>query len=221
MRNQPPAKNERRSDAALNRSPKRSVGGRLKKALDAMIWANATDNEAAALEKAVGEARATIDEFNATARLSRVRLYIITGRIAPDDVEAVRAINSEISDLLEAMKDGIQNLDVKAVREAASRARNMGSMLTPEAAARIETAVATARSVARRIAKAGEQASMEVDRQAIARITEARTAFLDLDGAKEIATPQAEARSLDLFPIAPEAPASSPAAVPARAFEME
>ena len=157
------------------------------------------EDKAAALESAVAEARATIEAFNDGARLSRVQLYVITGRIAPDDVEAVRAINSEVAELMATMKDGIDALDVKAVREAASRAKGLGSMLTPAAAARVEDAVAAARSVARKITKAGETAALAIDKVTLARITDARTAFLDLDDAKEIQAPTVEGRALDLF----------------------
>lgn len=173
------------------------------------------DNAEDDLEAAIAAARQVAEDFNATARLSRVSVYVITGRIAPDDVEAVRAINSEVRDLLEDMKQGIKNLDVKAIREAANKARNLGAMLTPEAEARIKIAIEAARKSARQIAKAGEQAAQEVDRFAIRKITEQRTAFLDLDDAKEIARPVAEARALD---FAPARPVKTPKA-PTRAIE--
>jgi hypothetical protein len=154
------------------------------------------------LEKAIAAAREVAEEFNNKARLSRVTVYVITGRIAPDDVEAVRAINSEVRDLLAEMSEGIRNLDVKAVRDAAGRAKNLGSMLSPDAEARIQIAIEAARSAARKIVKAGEQAAQEIDRVAIKRITEARTAFLDLEDAREVATPQETSRALDLMPAA-------------------
>lgn len=176
------------------------------------------DNAEDDLEQAIADARKVADEFNVKARLSRVSVYVITGRIAPDDVEAVRAINSEVRDLLEDMKIGVRNLDVKAIREAANKARNLGAMLAPDAASRIQTAITAARSAARQIAKAGEQAEIQIDRRAVRLITEARTAFLDIDGEREIAAPKSEARSLDLEPVSnrPIKAASS-----ARALELE
>ena len=108
----------------------------------------------AELEAAIAEARQITDAFNAEAKLSRVSLYVITGRIAPDDVEAVRAINSEVRELLDDMREGLQNLDVKAVREAASKAKSIGAMLSPDAAARIQIAIEAARTSARRIVQA-------------------------------------------------------------------
>lgn len=152
------------------------------------------------LEKAIAEARTLAEEFNATARLTRVSVYVITGRIAPDDVEAVRAINSEIRDLLEDMQRGLKNLDVDAVRDAANKARNIGAMLSPDAAARVSSAIEVARSAARRIVKAGDQAASEIDRATLRRIEEARTAFLDLDSGSKVARPVVEGRALDLSP---------------------
>jgi hypothetical protein len=153
------------------------------------------------LDSALTEARRLAEEFNAVAKLTRVNVYVLVGRIVPDDLEALRAINSEARDLLTTMAEGIRTLDVTAVRDAADRARDIGRMLTPEAQARIGTAVEEARAAARKIVKAGEQAAKEIDEQSIRRITEARTAFLDTDPAAEIAAPVEEARALDLEPL--------------------
>jgi hypothetical protein len=152
------------------------------------------------LEKAISKARDIAGEFNKRAKRSRVYVYVLTGRIAPDDVEAMRAINSEVRELLTDMQQGIKNLDVKAIREAADTARGLGSMLTPEAATRVRSAIEAARGAARKIVKAGEQAAQEIDRRSIRAITEARTAFLDLDDAAEIAAPSVRGRALDLAP---------------------
>lgn len=175
------------------------------------------EDKAEELAKAVAEARAKADEFNKRAKITRISVYVITGRIAPDDVEAVRAINSEVRGLMEAMAAGVANLDVKAIREAADKAKSIGQMLTPDAQARIQVAVDLARDAAKRIRKAGEQAAQEVDKVAISRLTEARTAFLDLDDAGEVAVPEADARAVDFEPV-DVAPVQAPAAP---AFELE
>lgn len=155
------------------------------------------------LEAAIAQARQIADDFNATAKLSRINIYVITGRIAPDDVEAVRAINAEVRELMESMQTGLRNLDVKVVREAANKARGLSQMLQPEAQERIKLAIDTAREVARRIIKAGEQGAVEIDRAAIAKINEQRTAFLDLDAAPvEIGTVGGDSRAIDLSPEA-------------------
>jgi hypothetical protein len=156
-----------------------------------------------ALDKAIADARKVVEAFNATATLTNVNVYAIIGHIASDDVEAVRGISSEISDLLGRMEAGLKNLDVKAIRKAANEAKNVGQMLTPEAATRVQMAIDTARSAARKITKAGETAAAEIDLRAIRKVTEARTAFLDLGEAAEVAAPRQTARALDLTPSEP------------------
>jgi hypothetical protein len=171
-----------------------------------------------ALEAAIAAARKVAEEFNDSAALSRVSVYVITGRIAADDVEAVRAINSEVSGLLETMARGVSTLDVKTIRDAADRAKSVGAMLPAETAARMQVAIDAARSAARQIVKAGETAAQEIDTRAIRRITEARTAFLDLDdNGNDVAAPQETARGIDFEP----ASGSSVAAVAAPQFAME
>jgi hypothetical protein len=154
------------------------------------------------LDAAVKAAHKVVDDFNRTATLTRVSVYVMVGKIASDDVEAVKAINSEVSDLMNQMESGLRNLDVKSIREAAAKARGIGQMLSPEAAARITLAVEAAREAAKKMVKAGEQAAVEIDMRAIRSVTEARTAFLDLDEANEIAAPKQDARALDLTPAA-------------------
>lgn len=153
------------------------------------------------LEEAIKEAKQIVDEFNQSASLTRIGIYVLTGRIAADDVEAMRAINSEVRDLLSDMEDGLKRLDVKAVREAAQKARGLGSMLTADSQARIQIAIDAARASAKEIVRAGEQHAMEIDNLTIKRIAEQRTAFLDLDEAKEVAKPKAASRAVDLKPV--------------------
>jgi len=153
------------------------------------------------LERAIAEARRIAEEFNGNARLTRISVYVMIGRIAPDDVEAVKAINSEIRGLMQDMQDGLRNLDVKAVREAANAAKNVGAMLAPDAALRVQTAIELARASARQIVSAGEEAAGEIDLSAIRRIEEQRTAFLDLDEQTEIAAPRVSGRAVDLMPL--------------------
>ena len=143
---------------------------------------------------------------NSTAKLTRIRFYVLSGRIAPDDVEAVKAISGEVRDLLDLMQNGIRDLNVKAVRDAADRARSVSQMLAPNAQARVQEAVDIARATARQIVKAGEQVAQEVDLQAIRKINEARTAFLDLDQYRDVAAPEAEGRAVDLTPEVPVVP---------------
>jgi hypothetical protein len=154
--------------------------------------------DAADLDAAIIKARKLCEDFNRTAGVTRVKFYIMTGRVASDDLEAVKAINGEVRDLLADMTDGVKNLDAKVIREAAAKAKSIGAMLTPDAQARVEVAIKAAREQATKIIAAGEDAAVEIDKRTIRVLTEARTAFLDLDGADEIAQPAAEGRALDL-----------------------
>ena len=153
------------------------------------------------LDKAISEAEAVIDEFNRTATLTRAEVNVIVGHIASDDEQAMKRINREIVQLIERMREGVANMDVKVIRDAANKARDVGNMVTPEAQVRIQFAVDAARSVARGIVKAGEGAALEVDKLAIRKIMEQRTAFLDLSGPVETAAPDVQtARSIELAP---------------------
>lgn len=147
-------------------------------------------------------ARATADGFNSLARVTHLGVYVLCGRVAPDDVEAIRSINSEVRELMSDMEAGVSNLDAGAIRAAANRVRSLGEMLAPDAADKVRDAVAVARAAAKKIVKAGEQAAQEVDREAIRTIAAARTSFLDLDDAAEVEAPAEEsARELDLVPV--------------------
>lgn len=157
------------------------------------------DSDVKKLELALLQARKLAKEFNDTAKVSRVNVYIMTGRIAPDDAEAIRAINSEVADLIKTMENGLKGLDVKAVREAANKARAVGTMLTGNAAEKVNEAIAQARKAARRLVKAGEAAAVEVDYEVIKSLADARTAFLDVDTpVAEVAAPETEDRTLEV-----------------------
>ena len=167
------------------------------------------ENRAAELEAAINEARRIVDEFNRTAAYTRLGVYVISGRIAADDVEAVRAINSEVTELLATMEKGVAELDAGAIREAANKARNLGSMLTKDAAERVQVAIDAARTAARKITKAGEGAAIQIDQYVIQQITAARTAFIDLSEIAEVQAPEAAARPVE---FAPETDDDEPAA---------
>lgn len=159
-------------------------------------------DDAESLSVAILEARNLIEAYNRASRLTKVSLYVITGRIAESDRDAVAAINSEVRDLLGEMQSGIQNLDVKQIREAAGRAKQLGSMLTPEAQTRLQMAIDSVRSAARKIVKAGETAAGEIDRRTIRTIREARSAFLDIapedEPVSDVQAPVQAGRALDL-----------------------
>lgn len=158
------------------------------------------ESNAPRLEELVATARELADEFNSRARLTRIHIYLITGRIAADDAEAVRALNSEVRDLLNTIEDGIRRLDVKAIREAANKARDLGRVLSPSAQEQVNVAIIAAREAAKKIVKGGETAAVEVDLIALDAIRRSRTAFLDLDDAAEVQTPVVDGRAIDFAP---------------------
>lgn len=153
-------------------------------------------DKAEALDEAIKEARQMAEAFNATAKLTRVAVYVIAGRVSADDVEALKAINSEVRDLMDAMQKGLKDLDVKAIREAATKAKEVGGMLADEYQAKVQIAVEQARAAAKRIVADGP--STPVDEVAIRKISSLRTAFLDLGEEKEVAAPKTKGRKLDL-----------------------
>lgn len=162
------------------------------------------EDKAETLEVAIKDARRVADEFNGGAGLSRIDLYVITGRVAQDDVEAVRAINSEVRDLMESMQEGIKNLDVKEVRAAANKARSLGQMLSADASEKIKAAIEVARQSARKIAKAADEGvTQEIDNETVKKIEQQRVAFLDLsgdDGEETAVAPAAAARAIEFAP---------------------
>jgi len=150
------------------------------------------------LDAAIKEARKIVETFNDEAGLTRLHFFIMVGRVAADDVEAVKAINSEVRELMTTMETGLKNLDVAAVRKAANDAKQLGQMLTPEAQARVQVAIDLARKAATEINRAGEEGAVEIDNRTIRRIAEQRTSFLDMDDALPMQKPKARARRVDL-----------------------
>lgn len=160
--------------------------------------------DAERLEKAIADARAICEAFNAEAQLTRISVFALTGRVMPDDVEAVKAISSEIRELMSEMSGGIENGNVTAIREAAAKVKGLGEMLATEAQTKVEMAVKTAREAAKVIVKeqerVGPNGAVSVDKSAINRITMLRAAFLDLDEGDDqpVAAKTAKAAQLDL-----------------------
>jgi uncharacterized membrane protein len=156
------------------------------------------------LREAILEARSLTDDFNQTAKLTRMQVNVIYGRIAQDDVDAVRAITGEIRTLMEDMQQGLKTLDVKAIRDAANKAKQVGEMLSPDAKQRLDVAIQAARTSARKIVKAGEAAAVEIDKDAIRKIDMQRTSFLDMDfeaEAAQVMSPKMDARNLDFAEV--------------------
>jgi len=148
--------------------------------------------------KAIAEGRALVRAFNNEARVTNIAFRAIMGKVAADDAEAVRSITGEIKDLLSAMTRGMADMDVKRIRDAANKATRIASMLPENASARVRDAIATARKEARRVAKAGNDAAIEIDRAAIKAIREQQTAFFDLDDIEQVKISAARGYGFDL-----------------------
>ena len=172
------------------------------------------------LREAIDEAHAIAAAHNRTTRLTRVDLFVITGRVAQDDAEAARAIGAEVRDLLRAMESAIRAADPEAIRENANKAKALSGMLSDDAQRKVTAAVAEVRQIARDIVKtAGQSASVAA--QVVANIKlealqSARFAVLDLVGDDE---PEAESlpvagRAVDFEPEAPQSLAAAPESRP-------
>lgn|SRR5262245_21131135 len=153
------------------------------------------------LNAAVAKAREIADAFNVTAQVSRLNVNVLVGRIAPDDVEAVKAINSEIRDLVDTMAQGLAAMDVQKVRDAANKARSVSKMLDVNASDRVAKAIEVARNAAKEVVKAGETGAIEIDEVAIQRLVEARTSFLDYSEEDVIQPLEIDAPAIDLEPV--------------------
>lgn len=162
-----------------------------------------SEDNAAKLDEAIRDAQKVAEEFNMKAKLARVEISVITGRIAADDVRAVKAINEEVRGLMADMETAIKNCDPAAMRKAASEAKALGAMLSDDARERVRVAVDAARGAATRLNRLGEQAAAELNRKEILNIRQARTAFLDVESEEvKVARPKARGRAVDAAPDA-------------------
>lgn len=158
------------------------------------------EDKADKLAAAIKKAQQLADKFNETASVTRINVNVIAGRVASDDVEATKAINGEVRELLERMERGVKTLDVAAIRDAAKRAKDLSSIVAPGSNERLQEAIAVAREAATKLVKAGETAGKAVDKEALAKLKASRTAFLDLDMEThtQIKPSKARARAVDL-----------------------
>ncbi len=163
------------------------------------------------LDAAIAEASKLAQDFNKNAKTVRVDVYALKGRIAESDVEAAKAIGSEIRELLDEMKAGLAAADVPKIRDAANRARKLGEMLDPTVAEKVSAAIEGAREAARnmvkQIAAGAERAAVAV--AAVQEVEDARFAFLDIiEGGGDVggaapageALPAVDPRALDIDP---------------------
>jgi hypothetical protein len=159
------------------------------------------EDNADKLAAAVKKAQDMANKFNEKANVTRVNVNVIVGRVASDDVEATKAINGEVRDLLDRMERGVKQMDVAAIRDAAKRAKDLSGIVAPGSNEKLQEAIDVAREAAKKLVKAGETAARQVDKEALAKLKGSRTAFLDLDMQPEhvkVKPSKAKARALDL-----------------------
>lgn len=146
------------------------------------------------LKEAVAEARALVAAFNDSqhGKIVQINLYVLMGRIASTDEEAVKAIRSELLELMDEMRDGIGAGDIESAREAASKALKMGDMLDAESNKKVAAAIAEVREIATAVVKRmtrGEVAAEIVRDIRLKAVEDARNRFahLDMDAPIEVA----------------------------------
>lgn len=155
----------------------------------------------ATLDANIEEARSLVKEFNNGAVHNRVEFNILIGEIAPTDVEAIRAINSEVRDLMQQMAVGIGGKDAEAIRDAADRAKQVAEMLQASVKEVVDETVAIARKAASGIAKAQRNGTdIAIDKDAIKAIKSSSRSFIDFaeDVEPAPAAPKAGRSQIDL-----------------------
>lgn len=116
-----------------------------------------------ALNRAISDGRTLAAEFNASARTTRVEVFVLRGRIASTDEEAAEAIAAEVRRLLDDMEEACKAANVDAIRKAANKARNLGVMLEGDMGEQVTEAIKAARSVARQVVKRVEKAGEDAE----------------------------------------------------------
>jgi hypothetical protein len=159
-----------------------------------------------ALDEAILKGYQLANEFNAGAKLSRVSFNVYVGEVAADDERAVKAMNEQARLVLAAMAAGVERMDVKVIRDNAAKAKELGEMMSKAAGLKMDGAIKVAREVASAVAKAvkaGEVAALEVDKDAINKLMEARMVFLDFEEAAPVQAPVLVGRAIELEPEVP------------------
>ncbi len=160
----------------------------------------ATDREK--LNQVVAQVQSEIRDFNSQSRHTKLSLNVLPGRIAADDVEANRAIASEMRELAKRMKQAVREADVKGIREAALLASRMGAVLGDAEKEKVNKAVKAARDAARMVVKEVEKGGAKIEKvlpkMKLGPISQMRFAFLDTDGDSEEPTKEAHLPTTNL-----------------------
>jgi hypothetical protein len=166
----------------------------------------APEESLAELQEAIPVAYAIADKFNQGAKLNRVKVSIMVGRVAQDDVLAAEAMRKEVTSLIDTAMKGVAELNPKTVRDAMAQLKTTADMLSDEAKAKAEGIIDTARASAnetakaiRKLEKAGEAVAVDIDTVTLEALEAARVDFLDLTTDGEIsALDVVDDRVLDL-----------------------
>lgn len=154
------------------------------------------------LEEAIAEGAKLARDYNRTARYSRITPYIFWTQILNDNEDNLKALSSEIREMLDTMKDGILNIgkkplkdSIKEIKKAADKAKRLTEVLDDSYTGKINVAVEEARKAAREITKrvikkneSIEEVLKSINTKAIAA---ARFAFIDTNE-KEVKEEKAE-----------------------------
>jgi hypothetical protein len=161
----------------------------------------------AELDEAIADARRRAEEFNASAKTTRVSVFALKGRIAESDAEAAKAVSADLLALIEGMQTGVQTMNVKDIREAAAKAKKLVTMVDEATAKLVKDAVDEARDIATELRKKLDNGAsgvaeateyvQSVDLKALAG---ARAVFLDLEEpvGRAVAPAAAEGSEIDI-----------------------
>lgn len=138
------------------------------------------EDNAAELQAAIAEAKAVAAEFNRTARLSRVNIYVIVGKIATDRFDVVGAMAAEALELLNALLTGIRNRDAGEIRTAANELRKLGDMFSEPSRGQLKVAIDAARTAARKIVKTPGLPASDIEAESVLTITNTQRRFQQL-----------------------------------------
>jgi cytochrome c556 len=164
----------------------------------------------ATLEVMIAKAEEMVDNFNATATITRIGWYAVPINVEADDTRAMKMITQELGEMLKQMDKGITTFDVKKIRAIATQAQAAANALDAGTQEKVQAAVDQARkaanTIARRITKDGEDKAKVLQDIQRGLIEGARIAFLDMGEAPEPveALPAVQAQrfaDLDLSPV--------------------
>lgn len=132
------------------------------------------------LQTAIAEAKQIAADFNSTARLSRINVYVIVGKIAPEQFDVVSAMAAEALELLSEMQGGITSRSAQTIRTAANELRRLSDMFSENGRDRLKEAIDAGREAARKIVKAPNGPAHEAEAAAAGTVRSVQQQFQQL-----------------------------------------